>query len=60
MTESMNESLNDKAVCRTAPATPGLLMTSIEQKVKVRWKKWTVSRWTSGNSNPDQICNIES
>ena len=25
----MNQSVNDEAVCRTAPATPGLLNTSI-------------------------------
>ena len=25
MTESLNKLINDKAVCRTAPATPGLL-----------------------------------
>ena len=28
MNQSMNESVNDKAVCRTAPATPGLLIIS--------------------------------
>ena len=27
MNESINESINDKAVYRTAPATPGLLKT---------------------------------
>ena len=26
ITELMNESVNDKGVCRTAPATPGLLI----------------------------------
>ena len=29
MTNSMNESMNDRGVCRTAPATPGLLNTKI-------------------------------
>ena len=28
LTESLNESSNDEAVCRTAPATPGLLNIS--------------------------------
>ena len=27
MTESMNESMSDGGICKTAPATPGLLMT---------------------------------
>ena len=26
MNELINESINDEAVCRTAPATPGLLI----------------------------------
>ena len=26
MTESINELMNDKGVCRTAPGTPGLLI----------------------------------
>ena len=26
MTESVNQLMNDEAVCRTAPATPGLLI----------------------------------
>ena len=28
MNQSMNQSMNDEAVCRTAPATPGLLNTT--------------------------------
>ena len=28
MSYSVNQSMNDKAVCRTAPATPGLLITT--------------------------------
>ena len=28
MTDSINESINDEAVYRTAPATPGLLNTN--------------------------------
>ena len=27
MTQLLNELMNDKAVCRIAPATPGLLIT---------------------------------
>jgi hypothetical protein len=33
MNESMNESINDEAVYRTAPATPGLLMTVVTEVV---------------------------
>ena len=30
MTESINQLMNDKAVCRTAPATPGLLISDVQ------------------------------
>ena len=32
MTESINELMNDKGVCRTAPGTPGLLTIRRLQK----------------------------
>ena len=31
MTDLMNELMNDEAVYRTAPATPGLLIKSLDQ-----------------------------
>ena len=34
MTELMNELMNDEAVCRTAPATPGLLKNCNVQTYK--------------------------
>ena len=30
MTDLMSELINDKGVCRTAPATPGLLNTTVQ------------------------------
>ena len=32
---SMNQSVNYKGVCRTAPATPGLIMTDYYQGIKL-------------------------
>ena len=34
MTDSLNELINYEAVCRTAPATPGLLITVSETTVR--------------------------
>ena len=31
---ALNESINNGGVCRTAPATPGLLITCIQKEVK--------------------------
>ena len=33
MTQLMNELINDEAVCRTAPATPGLLKIGKESNI---------------------------
>ena len=48
--ESLNEWINDEAVYRTAPATPGLLIKAgrknPQAKLKVRW--WKVVGWQGG------------
>ena len=48
----MNELINDEAVYRTAPATPGLLKTSTllfnVTKVDLKWlviQTWKISEW---------------
>ena len=50
LTHSLNELMNDKAVCRTAPAKPGLskipgrdwkITTNVQRIiVKITWKNW--------------------
>ena len=35
MTQGLNQSMNDEGVCRTAPAKPGLLITTHRKKVNV-------------------------
>ena len=36
--DSIDELINDKGVCRTAPATPGLLITQSEVFLWAPWK----------------------
>ena len=54
MTESINELINDEAVYRTAPATPGLLITSnhIVYKHSTIQKGSTPSNLESFENNP--------
>ena len=42
MNESINQLINDEAVCRTAPATPGLsIRTQVDSKVGYSiWWQW--------------------
>ena len=43
----MNESMNDKGVCRSAPATPGLLYMPIERDA-IEWKCNKAGDYTKG------------
>ena len=51
MTDSINESINDEAVCRTAPATPGLLITSLGDSKEILRSH----RATTGQDKPSMF-----
>ena len=50
LTDSLNQLISDEVVCRTAPATPGVLNTYTYQKEK--FEDWlsspAMSNWPSG------------
>ena len=43
--DSLNQLISDKGVCRTAPATPGLLKSNIQQKTDIRPWKTNIEQW---------------
>ena len=55
MSHLMNESVNNEGVCRTAPATPGLLIT--QQHIKVHlYQEVTVGPESNGLYQQLTIC----
>ena len=47
----MNESMNDEAVCRTAPATPGLLIITKTMEMLLQSNNFRVDNliWETGH-----------
>ena len=54
----MNESVNDKADCRTAPATPGLLNSKTDKRFlfySAVLKKTIIHRWLSFSGEGEEM-----